>query len=166
MEKEGKFGTPEYSELNRRLGWEFKGMRLHEYYFEGLQNTSRKAKYFGSLTKEDIEKDKKAQLFTKVNQEFGSYKMWEKDFKSMGLMRGIGWVILYYDQKAGRLYNIWIEEHDKGHLAGATPLLVMDVFEHAYMLDYGLKKADYVKAFFRAIDWKTVTKRFNEIPTS
>src|SRR3972149_7445428 len=99
MEKEGKFGAPEYAELNRRLGWEFNGMRLHEYYFE-------------NMVKGGTAFNNNSPLAKKINQEFGSYQMWEKDFKSMGAMRGIGWVILYYDQIAGRLFNVWINEHD------------------------------------------------------
>lgn len=147
MEKEEKFGTPEYAELNRRLGWEYNGMRLHEHYFE-------------NLTKEWREIDKNSELFQAIVQEFGSYQMFGKDFKSLGAIRGIGWVILYYDKAAGRLFNVWINEHDVGHFAGAVPLLVMDVFEHAYMLDYGIKKAQYIEAFFNAIDWKKVAERF------
>ena len=150
MEKEGKFGAPEYAELNRRLGWEFNGMRLHEYYFE-------------NMVKGGTAFNNNSPLAKKINQEFGSYQMWEKDFKSMGAMRGIGWVILYYDQIAGRLFNVWINEHDVGHLSGTTPLLAMDVFEHAYMLDYGLKRADYIEAFFKVIDWGVVVKRFDEV---
>ena len=146
MEKEGKFGAPEYAELNRRLGWEFNGMRLHEYYFENIVNGG-------------VAFDKNSPVAKKINQEFGSWEMWEKDFKSMGAMRGIGWVILYWDQLADRLFNVWVNEHDVGHLSGAKPLLVMDVFEHAYMLDYGLKKVDYIEAFFKAIDWSVVTSR-------
>jgi Fe-Mn family superoxide dismutase len=80
----------------------------------------------------------------------------------MGAMRGIGWVVLCFDYMSGRLFNVWINEHDVGHLAGAVPLLVMDVFEHAYMTDYGLKRADYIGAFFAAIDWATVTDRYNK----
>lgn len=147
FEKDDKFTTPEYAELNRRMGWEFNGMRLHEYYFE-------------NLTKEAREIDKNSELFKKISAELGSYEMWEKDFKSMGAMRGIGWVVSYYDDKADRLFNVWINEHDVGHLSGAKPILVMDVFEHSYMLDYGLKKADYIERFFKAIDWKAVEKRF------
>lgn len=148
LEKEGKFGSPEYAELNRRFGWEFNGMRLHEY-------------YFGNLTKEPISLDKNSVLFRKIEEpeNFGSFASWEKDFKSMGAMRGIGWVILYWDSIGERLFNVWINEHDVGHFSGAVPLLVMDVFEHAYMLDYGLKKADYIEAFFKAIDWQAVLKR-------
>ena len=138
MAKEGKTATPEYAELKRRFGWEWNGMRLHEY-------------YFGNLIKDGKALDKNSNLSRKIIEDFGSYENWEKDFKATGAMRGIGWVILYYD--GSRLFNTWINEHDVGHLSGASPLLVMDVFEHAYMLDYGLKKADYIEAFFKAIDW-------------
>lgn len=147
MEKEGKFGTPEFAELNRRLGWEFNGMRLHEY-------------YFGNMTKSAQRFDANSLLAQNIKNEWGSSELWEKDFTSMGAMRGIGWVILYYDAKAATLFNVWINEHDVGHLAGCMPLLIMDVFEHAFMLDYGLNRADYIKAFMNAIDWDVVGKRF------
>lgn len=147
MEKEGKYSTPEYAELNRRLGWEFNGMRLHEL-------------YFGNLTKIPQLLDGESALMKKINQEFGSYEFFEKDFRAMGAMRGIGWVILYYDQSADRLFNVWVNEHDVGHFAGARPLLVMDVFEHAFLTDYGLKRADYIEAFFKAIDWNVVNNRY------
>ena len=140
MAKEGKTATPEYAELKRRFGWEFNGMRLHEY-------------YFGNMIKGGKAIEKNTNLYKKIVADFGSYEAWEKDFRATGAMRGIGWVILYYDGTEGRLFNTWINEHDTGHLSGAKPLIVMDVFEHAYMTDYGLKKADYIEAFFNAIDW-------------
>jgi len=143
--KEGKTGTPEYAELKRRLGWEFNGMRLHEYYFE-------------NLGKKDQLKIESA-LFNKMNTDFGSYDNWIKDFKSTGTMRGIGWAILYHDPLSNRLFNFWINEHDVSHPAGCKPLLIMDVFEHAYMVDYGLKKVDYIEAFFKNINWPEVEKR-------
>lgn len=146
MEKEGKFGTPEYAELNRRLGWEWNGMRLHEL-------------YFGNLTKEQKKLADDSVLLEKINKEWGSFETWEKDLRSMAAMRGIGWVVLYFDASDDRLFNVWINEHDVGHLSGAKPLLAMDVFEHAYMLDYGIKRADYIEAFFRAVDWGVVEKR-------
>jgi len=147
--KEGKTGTPEFAELKRRFGWEFNGMRLHEY-------------YFSNMTKGGKELDKNSKFYKKVAEDFGSYENWEKDFKAVGMMRGIGWAILYYDPVAGRLFNFWVNEHDVSHPSGAVPLLIMDVFEHAFMIDYGLKRADYVEAFFRAIDWAVVANRFNE----
>lgn len=146
MEKEGKFATPEYAELNRRLGWEFNGMRLHEYYFENL------SKEAGVISKDST-------LAKKIDAEFGSYEAWEKDFRAMLAMRGIGWVILYHDAQADRLFNVWINEHDAGHFAGCKPILVIDVFEHAYMLDYGIKRADYIEAIMKAIDWETAEQR-------
>jgi Fe-Mn family superoxide dismutase len=140
MAKDGKMAIPEYAELKRRFGWEFNGMRLHEYYFE-------------NIVKDGKAIDKNSNLYKKIVSEFGSYENWEKDFKATGAMRGIGWVILYYDPLEGRLFNTWINEHDVGHLCGAMPIIIMDVFEHAYMIEYGLKKADYIEAFFKAIDW-------------
>lgn len=145
LEKGDKFTTPEFAEMNRRFGWEFNGMRLHEL-------------YFGNLKKEGVALGAGI-LKEKIEKEWGSMEMWEKDFRAMGTMRGIGWVVLYHDMSSGRLFNVWINEHDGGHLAGATPLLVMDVFEHAFVLDYGLKKADYVEAFMSGIDWAVVEKR-------
>ncbi len=139
-------GTPEYAELKRRFGWEWNGMKLHELYFGNMKN--------GGGDKSAGEK-----IIKKISEQFGSYENWEKDFKGAGAMRGIGWVILALDKDSGKLFNIWINEHDVGHLSGATPLLVMDVFEHAYMIDYGLKRADYINAFFAAIDWGAAEER-------
>jgi Fe-Mn family superoxide dismutase len=119
-------------------------MRLHEL-------------YFGNMTKEKTEAS--AELASAIEKEFGSFEMFTKDFNAMGAMRGIGWVVLYHDKTANRLFNVWINEHDVGHFAGATPLLVMDVFEHAFMLDYGLKRADYITAFWNSIDWSVVSDR-------
>ena len=145
MLKDGKVGTPEYAELKRRFGWEFNGMRLHEYYFENLGG------------KDAL--DKAGKLSKKIVEDFGSYDAWEKDFKATGAMRGIGWTVLYQDSLSGKLFNVWINEHDVGHPAGCTPLLILDVFEHAFMIDYGLKRADYISAFFKNIHWKAVEAR-------
>ncbi len=147
MEKEGKVGTPVDAELNRRFGWEFNGMRLHELYFGNMKNGGVKIG--------------ESELKKQILAEWGSMEEWEKDFRTMGAARGIGWVILYFDLEAKRLFNVWVNEHDMGHLAGCAPLLVMDVFEHAFMLDYGLKRADYIEAFFKAVDWEVVEKRFS-----
>lgn len=140
-------GTPAYNELKRRFGWEWDGMRLHEL-------------YFGNMTKEGSMLDQKSSLAKKIEEDFGSFENWEKDFKGTGAMRGIGWAILARDTESGRLFNVWINEHDGGHLAGATIVLVMDVFEHAFAIDYGIKRADYISAFWKAIDWSVVSARF------
>jgi Fe-Mn family superoxide dismutase len=74
-------------------------------------------------------------------------------------MRGIGWAILYQDNMNGKLINQWINEHDVGHPAGCVPVLILDVFEHAFMIDYGLKRADYIEAFLKNINWTAVESR-------
>lgn len=145
MLKEEKAATPEFAELKRRLGWEFNGIRLHEYYFDTLGG--------------DGVVDGNSRLARKKIEDFGSIEAWLKDFKAVGAMRGIGWAVLYQDNINGRLFNCWINEHDTGHPTGCMPILVMDVFEHAFMLDYGLKRADYIEAFFNNIDWKAVESR-------
>jgi Fe-Mn family superoxide dismutase len=140
--------TPAYAELKRRFGWEFNGMRLHELYFGNLGG------------KEPLTPDSK--LMKKIEENFGSFDKWAADFQATGAMRGIGWVVLYEDPRSGRLFNTWINEHDLGHLAGCQPLLIMDVWEHAYLPDYGLKRGDYIQAFFENIDWKTVEGRLGK----
>jgi len=145
--KTTEVGTPAYNELKRRFGWEWDGMRLHEL-------------YFGNMAKGGVALDAKSALSKKIVSEFGSVESWEKDFRATGAMRGIGWAVLARDAESGRLFNVWIGEHDGGHLAGASILLVMDVFEHAFALDYGIKRADYINVFWKAIDWKVVADRF------
>jgi Fe-Mn family superoxide dismutase len=145
MLKDGKTGTPENAELKRRLGWEFNGMRLHEYYFENLGG------------KKPL--DMSGKLVKKLTQDFGSYEAWLQDFKGTAAMRGIGWTILYQDNTNGMLFNQWINEHDVGHPAGCIPILILDVFEHAFMIDYGLKRADYIEAFIKNINWAAAESR-------
>ncbi len=147
MVKEGKTGTPEFAELKRRFGWEFNGMRLHEL-------------YFGNMSKTKKTLPESSPLYQKIVDVFGSGQVCEQAFVATGSMRGIGWVIMNYDPESKKLFHTWINEHDVGHLTGCVPLLIMDVFEHAFMLDYGLNRAEYIKAFINAIDWDVVEKRF------
>ena len=148
MLKDGKTGNPEYAELKRRMGWEFNGMRLHELYFENLGGKSQL--------------DKKGKLAQKLTENFGSVENWEKDFRATGSMRGIGWCVLYQDTADSRLINFWINEHDVSHPAGCNPLLIMDVFEHAYLTDYGLKRADYIESFMKNVNWSIVEIRLEQ----
>ena len=143
---DGKVKAPEYAELKRRFGWEFNGMRLHEL-------------YFGNMGSNGIPQRNSA-LLQSISESFGGYEAWKTDFTATALMRGIGWVVLYRDDVSGRLFNTWIDEHDGGHLAGGVPLLVLDVFEHAYITDFQLERADYIKVFFSVIDWEEVNQRF------
>lgn len=145
MLAEGKEKTPEYAELKRRFGWEFNGMRMHELYFGNLggPGTPRQNSH----------------IYKDILEAFGTFEGWRKDFAATGLMRGIGWAVLYRDNDSGRLFNAWVNEHDGGHLAGCTPLLVLDVFEHAYMADYQLERGKYIEAFFNAVNWEEADKR-------
>jgi Fe-Mn family superoxide dismutase len=137
----------EYGALKRRFGWEFDGMRLHELYFDNL----------GGQTLVD----QKSALYIAIAGQFGSFEAWKKDFIATGSMRGIGWALLYLDPEQNRLFNVWINEHDTGHLATGKPILLMDVFEHAYMPQYGLNRAKYIEAFFNNIDWGVVAGRYS-----
>ena len=138
-------GTPEYAELHRRFGWEWNGMRLHEL-------------YFGNIAKHAVGLSDRA-LKPKIIATWGSLENWEKEFRAMCAMRGIGWVVLAHDRVTARLFNVWVDEHNTGNLAGTTPLLVADIFEHAFMVDYGLKRAEYINTFMSHIDWHTVEER-------
>lgn len=142
--------TPEFAGFKHMLGWELDGMLLHELYFENLGGNKPL--------------DNNSPLMKKIIADYGSYENWKSDFNATGLMRGIGWVISYIEPSQGRLINVWINEHDVGHLAGGTPLLVMDVFEHAYITQFGLDRAKYIDVFFNNIDWNIVAKRFNKSP--
>lgn len=139
--------TPELAEMKRRFGWEFNGMRLHEL-------------YFGNLTKDKKKLENGSPLYKKMAENFGSADSCQKNFYQSAGLRGIGWVIMYYDKKADKIYNVWVTEHAENHLAGCTPLLVMDMWEHAFMTDYGLKKPDYMATFDKNIDWEEVEKRY------
>ena len=142
--------TRDNPESRRRLGWEFNGMRLHEYYFE-------------TLTKDPKPLNENSELAKKIIADFGSIENWQKDFKATALMRGIGWAILYYDPVADKLINFWIEQHHSGHPAGLKLLLNLDLFEHAFLIDYGTKKADYVEIFLKAVDWEKVEQRLSRV---
>jgi len=141
----GNDRTLEYAELKRRFGWEFNGMRLHEFYFENLGGKERLGP--------------ESPIYKKITEDFGSFDIWKQDFVSTGVLRGIGWVILCMDTSNKRLINVWINEHDAGHIAGAAPILVMDVFEHAYFTDYQLDRPKYIEVFFNNINWSEVSKR-------
>ena len=146
MVKAGKQGDYEFAELKRRLGWEWNGMRLHELYFQNLGGD-------GDPSKAPI-------LMKTIEAQMGSVDACVQDFRATAAMRGIGWVVTYQDIAQGTLINQWINEHDVGHPAGLNPILVLDVFEHAFMIDYGLKRADYIEAFMKNIKWEEVEKRF------
>jgi len=153
--KDGKVDQeemPAYSELTRRLGFEYNGMVLHEYYFENMKS------YGGTGDPAPPSTFRKA-----AETSFGSYEIWKTDFVGIGKMRGVGWAICCENPANGRLSNHWISLHEVGNVAGFTPVLVMDVWEHAYLLDY--KPADrpkYIEAFFSNIDWQAAERRLSQ----
>lgn len=137
-----------FSELKRQLGFEYNGMVLHEY-------------YFGNLKKDGGgEPESRSPFRGAIESSFDSYESWKKEFAAVGTMRGVGWAICYQDPATGWLSNHWVTLHQDGNVAGFEPLLVMDVWEHAFILDY--KPADrskYIEAFFSNIDWSAVERR-------
>ena len=150
--KDGKVDQeemPGYSELTRRLGFEYNGMVLHEYYFDNLVSGGGSG-----------DAEKTSRFATAAEASFGSYDIWKADFVGIGKMRGVGWAICYENPKNGRLSNHWISLHEVGNVAGFTPILVMDVWEHAFLLDYKpAERPKYIEAFFSNINWKTVDQR-------
>ncbi len=140
---------PAYSELTRRLGFEYNGMVLHEYYFENLKSGGGNG-----------DPEQKSTFLKAAQASFGSYDIWKADFVGIGKMRGVGWAICYENPANGRLSNHWISLHETGNVAGFNPILVMDVWEHAYLLDYKpAERPKYIEAFFSNIDWTSLEAR-------
>jgi len=139
---------PAYSELNRRLGFEYNGMVLHEYYFGNLRRGGAPDPDHGSAFRRAVE------------ARYGSYEAWKAAFVSIGRMRGVGWAVCCQDPATGRVSNHWITLHEVGNVAGFNPVLVLDVWEHAFLLDYAPhERAKYVEAFFANVDWAAVEER-------
>lgn len=149
--------SPAYAEFKRRLGFEYNGMLLHEYYFD-------------SVTSGGSGEPSATSAFRGAAEEsFGTYEMWKIDFFGVGKMRGVGWAVCYLNPYNGKLSNHWISLHEVGNVAGFTPVLVADVWEHAFMLDYQpCERGDYLDAFFENINWKAIEHRLNRsvAPTS
>ncbi len=140
--------TAAYSEMKRRFGFEYNGMVLHEYYFENMKKQGT-----GDPTKDTA--------FAKAAAEsFGTYEVWKADFVATGKMRGVGWAATYQDPSNGEISNHWINLHETGNVAGYKPILIMDVWEHAFIKDYApVDRPKYIEAFFTNIDWDAVSSR-------
>lgn len=139
---------PAYSELTRRLGFEYNGMVLHEYYFGNMKRGGAG------------DPEGSSAFFKATEKSFGSYGVWKADFVGIGKMRGVGWAICFENPANGRLSNHWISLHQIGNVAGFKPVLVMDVWEHAYLLDYKpAERPKYIDAFFSNIDWNAAEER-------
>jgi Fe-Mn family superoxide dismutase len=139
---------PAYSELTRRLGFEYNGMVLHEYYFGNMKRQGGDEAPRGSRFRAAVE------------QSFPSYDIWKTDFVGVGKMRGVGWAICFHDPASGNVSNHWITLHETGNVAGFVPLVVMDVWEHAFLLDYKpSERPKYIEAFLSNMDWDAVDSR-------
>jgi Fe-Mn family superoxide dismutase len=135
------------SELKRRFGYEFDGMRNHEIYFHTLE---------GDRTASSD----KSTLYVKLAEQFGSFDEWLEQFKKIGTTRGNGWVALYWDRHAKNFINTWVDEHHIGVLTQCDAILLMDVWEHAFMVDFTPStKKDYIETFFKNLNWRTVEDR-------
>ena len=137
-----------FSELKRRFGFEYNGMVLHEYYFENMQKHGT-----GDPSTGD-------QFVNAATDSFGDYDVWKADFVNTGKMRGVGWAAVYQDPSNGAISNHWINLHETGNVAGYKPILIMDVWEHAFIKDYApVDRPKYIEAFFANINWDVVNSR-------
>jgi Fe-Mn family superoxide dismutase len=138
------------SELRRRFNFEFDGMRMHEYYFESFEGGKNEVDSSGTFLKGLSEK----------------YTDWDgflKHFKTVGMTRGIGWTILYYDPKGKTFHTVWVTDHELGQLAGLPIILAMDMWEHAFMVDYvPAEKKNYIESFLSNVNWKISEERFKK----
>ena len=140
-------GNPVFAELVRRKGFEYNGMVLHEGYFEAMKPTSG---------------DSPAALASALQQSFGSVEKWKEEFTAIGKLRGVGWAVLFRDSSNGALSNHWIDMHETGHPAGYKPVLILDLWEHAFSVDWTTNPAGrgaYIDAYFKNIDWSAVAGR-------
>jgi Fe-Mn family superoxide dismutase len=145
---EDEGGKYALAEVRRRLGFEFNGMRMHEHYFDQWSGPSTTLGTDSTLGKA-------------LSAQYGSLDVWMADFKSVGMMRGIGWAILSYDPVGKHFFNHFVADHELGQLNGTTTVLALDLWEHAYMVDYTpAEKAKYIEAFFKNLNGGVVEKRF------
>lgn len=139
------------AELMRRRSFEFGGMRLHEYYFAQFEDGAK------PLTDTSFESAIKAQ--------YGEVENLIQEVRQVALMRGPGWSILYYDPQAKQFLVGFSEEQHQGHFVALPIILALDVWEHAFLLDYGAQgKAKYVEAFFKNLNWGVLEARFASMP--
>lgn len=140
----------EIGELQRRFGFEFDGMRNHEIYFASLEGGAQPLADNSSLRGD-------------IASEWGSFEAWLSLFTQVAKTRGIGWAVLYYDKKSDRLINAWIDEQHLGQLNGATPILMLDMWEHSFVADYHPSgKANYIADFFANLNWSVIEKNYSE----
>lgn len=150
LQASGQGSSLAYADRRRRYGFEYNGMVLHEYYFGNLRAGLHDAS--------------KGAIYKAIEKTWGNYQTWKTDFESAGKTRGIGWAMLYADTTTGELSNHFIHEHANGNIAGFAPILVLDVWEHAYMVDHKAGgRAEYIAAFMQNIHWEKVEERYDAV---
>ena len=138
------------AEMMRRFGFEYNGMRNNEVYFASLEGGSTALTAGGPLQRA-------------IEKNFGGLDAWLAGFKTLALTRGIGWAMLYYDRKDGRLLNAWVDEQHLGQLQDCALILGLDMWEHSFVADYQPSgKKQYIEDFFASLNWSAVEKNFSE----
>jgi superoxide dismutase, Fe-Mn family len=137
------------SEMQRRLSFEFNGMKNHELFFSALEDGAKSI-------------DKNSKLYLKINENFESFENWINQFTTLAKTRGIGWAILYYDKDSKNLINCWIDEQHLGQLNGLVPILALDMWEHSFVFDYKPSgKAQYIQDFFENLNWSRIEENYD-----
>lgn len=135
-------------ELQRRFGFEFNGMRNHEFYFKSLEGGAKPLPENSELKK-------------KIESQAPSFEAWLSGFKTLAMTRGVGWAVLYYDKQTDQLVHAWVDEQHLGQLNGAHWILGIDMWEHAFVYDYPTsEKKKYVEAFFENLNWEVIEQNF------
>ncbi len=151
LRKDSEKNAYALGEVMRRFGFEFNGMRMHEYYFEQFERGTTPP-------------DEKGVLAQSVIEKYGSWNDFINHFSAIGLMRGIGWTVLYYDPRGKTPHTTWVGEHELGQLAGLPVILALDMWEHAYMVDYlPAEKKKYIEAFLKNLNWSVIEERFTNL---
>jgi superoxide dismutase, Fe-Mn family len=155
---EDEGGKYSLAEFRRRFAFEFNGMRLHEYYFEQFLQQN-----VGSDAEGEKGGNPESGLAKAAAEKYGSGEEFIAHIRSIASSRGIGWVIVYADPHANTIHTTFVNDHEVGQLAGLPILLALDLWEHAYMVDYvPADKKNYIDAFFANLNWTVVEKRFDE----
>ncbi len=150
-------GDAKREEANATYSY-YRGLKLGETY--ALDGVILHELYFSNLGGRNNTPHGKA--LEMIEERFGSYEAWAKDFIACG-KAARGWAILAYDQRSCALHNFMSDAHDVGAIWTAYPILIMDVYEHAYFIDYANKKADYIDRFMQDINWDIIDQRVNQL---
>lgn len=150
LSKDSVTNAYELGELQRRFGFEYDGMKNHEFYFSSFEGGP----------KEIPDGD----LKIAIADEWGSFEDWLFRFKAVARIRGVGWAMLYFDKKNNCMLNAWVNEQHSGQLTGLSPVLALDMWEHSFVADYQPSgKGDYIDDFFSNLNWEMIENNFKDV---